>query len=54
MENEGIERYLKDNGIKPSYIRVKVYEYLIKTYMQRMPQEEYVDNKNKYKKTGGI
>lgn len=30
MENEGIERYLKDNGIKPTYIRVKVYEYLIK------------------------
>lgn len=23
-------------------------------HVQRMPQEEYVDNKNKYKKTGGI
>ena len=30
MEIENVAEYLKNNGIKPSYQRVRVFEYLIK------------------------
>ncbi len=30
LSNLNIEKYLKQNGIKPSYQRIKIFEYLVK------------------------